>query len=146
MGRPSKYTPETAQKAKFLTRRGCTDADLAEFFEVSVATISNWKNEYPEFLEALKEGKFESDTAVERSLYERATGYSHPEDKIFNHDGVPLVVPTVKHYPPDTTAAIFWLKNRRPAQWRDRVEVEAKHEAGDSLVDLFAKIRSRKGQ
>jgi hypothetical protein len=49
-------------------------------------------------------------------------GYSAPEDKIFNNDGKPLIVPTVKNYPPDTTAVIFWLKNRRPDEWRDKID------------------------
>ncbi len=55
-------------------------------------------------------------------MYERATGYSHAEDKIFNDGGEPLIVPTTKHYPPDATSAIFWLKNRQPAKWRDKTE------------------------
>jgi hypothetical protein len=123
-GRPSKFDPKMLAQAKFLARRGCTDRDLAEFFGVDEKTINTWKAKHPEFLQSLKAGKHESDTAVERSLYERAMGYSHPEDKIFQYDGKPLVVPTVKHYPPDTVAAIFWLKNRRPERWREKVEHE----------------------
>ena len=57
-------------------------------------------------------------------LYKRAIGYEHDEDKIFNNQGEPLIVPTTKHVQPDTTAAIFWLKNRQPARWRDKQEIE----------------------
>ena len=121
-------------QAKFLTRRGCTDKDLAEFFKVNVDTIHEWKKVHPEFSDSIKEGKHEADTVVERSLYERAKGYAHPEDKIFNNEGVPLIVPTTKHYPPDTTAAIFWLKNRRPEQWRDKVEHEHTGEVDVQIV------------
>ena len=63
-----------------------------------------------------------ADHRVERSLYERACGYSHTEDKIFIHEGKPIIVPTVRHYPPDPTSMIFWIKNRQPEQWRDKVE------------------------
>ena len=55
-------------------------------------------------------------------LFHRATGYEHPEDDIKSVNGEIVITPTVKHYPPDTTAAIFWLKNRRPDLWRDKVE------------------------
>lgn len=124
MARPSKYTPEILRQARLLAEKGLTDLELAEIFDVAESTVSLWKTEHPEFSEALKQGKEISDTKVERSLYERATGYSHPEDKIFNNDGVPLVVATIKHYPPDTAAAIFWLKNRRSREWREKVDVE----------------------
>jgi hypothetical protein len=61
---------------------------------------------------------------VASKLFHRAIGYEHPEDKIFNNNGEEMVVPTIKHYPPDTTAAIFWLKNRQPDKWRDRQEID----------------------
>ena len=121
-------------QAAFLARRGCTDKELAEFFGVEEKTINNWKQAHPEFLQSLKDGKAKADSQVERSLFERATGYSHPEDKIFQYEGVPVVVPTVKHYPPDTTAAIFWLKNRRPEQWREKIEHEHKGDVDIHVV------------
>lgn len=123
-GRPSKYSPDILPQVRFLAKKGCTDKDLAEFFEVNIDTIHEWKKKHPEFSDTLKEAKLEADSAVERSLFERATGYSHPEDKIFQYEGCPVVVPTVKHYPPDTAAAIFWLKNRKPEQWREKIEHE----------------------
>ncbi len=126
-GRPSQYNAKTYPKhAEKLCALGATDPELAEFFDVSPSTIDKWKARYPAFLQALKTGKANSDERVERSLYQRAMGYSHPEDKIFFPAGAaePVVVPTIKHYPPDTTAAIFWLKNRRPEVWRDKVETQ----------------------
>jgi hypothetical protein len=51
-------------------------------------------------------------------LFERAKGYSHPEDKIFNNNGEPLIIPTVKHYPPETAACVVWLANRQPNKWK----------------------------
>jgi len=74
---------------------------------------------------------------VVRSLFQRACGYSHPEDKIFQHEGNPVVVPTTKHYPPDATSAIFWLKNRDPANWRDKVEHEVELPEGVTMNFYF---------
>lgn len=119
-GRPSKFDSLDLKKVQALASRGWTDAEMATFFEVDESTWTRWKEKHPEFCTSLKDWKIEADSRVERSLYERATGYSHPEDKIFNYEGTALVVPTIKHYPPDTTAGIFWLKNRKPDQWRDK--------------------------
>ena len=87
---------------------------------VSVVTIDNWKIKYPEFLGSLKACKEEADKNVERSLYARATGYSYDAVKIFHtKDGKITKVPYTEHVPPDVTAQIYWLKNRRPDRWRD---------------------------
>jgi len=118
-GRPSKYDSLDLDKVSILAKKGWIDVDMAAFFEVDVATWYRWKVKHPEFCDTLKDWKQEADERVERSLYERATGYSCPEAKIFNHNGEAMTVDTVKHYPPDTTAAIFWLKNRDKENWRD---------------------------
>lgn len=122
-GRPSKYKDSFPAQAAKLCKLGAIDKDIAEFFEVSEQTINEWKKKHPKFLESLKEAKDDIDRKVERSLFERATGYEHSEDKIFNQNGTPLIVPTTKHYPPETTAAIFWLKNRQPDRWKDSKEI-----------------------
>lgn len=121
-GRPSPYKPEHAKQAKKLCALGATDIEIADFFSVSVATISNWKNDHKDFLEALKSGKAQSDERVERSLYHKAIGYSFDSEEIFQHRGRIIRAAVRKHIPPDTTAMIFWLKNRRKDQWRDRHE------------------------
>ncbi len=122
-GRPTKYDPEYVGQAAKLCRLGATDLELGDFFEVSRETIWRWSQAHPEFCNALKVGKAEADERVERSLFARATGYTYDAVKIFQHDGAPVIVPYREHVAPDTTAAIFWLKNRRPADWRDRREV-----------------------
>lgn len=119
MGRPSSYREEYAKQALKLCRLGAKDKELADFFGVSEQTINAWKEAHPAFLESLKKGKARSDAEVAQSLFHRARGYSHEAVKIFNDSGSPLIVPYTEHYPPDTTAAIFWLKNRRPDLWRD---------------------------
>ena len=121
-GRPSAYEPDYAEQARKLCLLGATDAQLADFFEVSEATINNWKKAHPEFLESIRSGKDLADAQVADSLYQRACGYSHPETKILQYEGQPIEVETVKHYPPDTAAAIIWLKNRQPGKWRDRID------------------------
>ena len=125
-GRPSSYKSEYAQIAKSMCELGATDFDLASAFDVVVSTVSLWKSTHIEFSDALKIGKAAADDKVERSLYQKAVGYSHDAVKIFANPrtGENVVVPFVEHYAPDTTAAIFWLKNRRKDVWRDRQEVE----------------------
>jgi hypothetical protein len=132
-GRPTKYKPEYCELGFNYSLLGATDKEMAALFEVDEATINRWKIEYPEFCESLKRGKEEADAKVAKKLYHRALGYEHPEDKIFNDSGEPLIVPTIKHYPPDPTAAIFWLKNRQPQKWRDRKEHELTGKDGAPL-------------
>ena len=135
MGRPTKYKPEYIAQAKNYVALGATDEQLASFFEVAVSTIYQWKLDYPEFSEALRVSKEQYDSLIERSLAERARGYSHPEDKIFCNQGETTVVSTTKHYPPDTTACIFWLKNRQPEKWRD-VQERVHHNEQPEIDDL----------
>lgn len=122
-GCPTKYKPEYCEQSEKLVALGATDKQIGDFFEVTEQTINNWKIAHPEFFESLKLSKEQLDSRVVRSLYERAMGYSHEEEKVFNNQGEILTHDTVKHYPPDPTAMIFWLKNRQPDQWRDKREI-----------------------
>lgn len=127
-GRPTKYDPSYAQQVKHLCLLGATDRDIATAFGVDPSTVDNWKEKHPEFLRSLNEAKAEADAKVAQSLYRRALGFRHKAVKIFADPktGAELIVPFVERYPPDTTAAIFWLKNRRPDLWRDRHEITGK--------------------
>lgn len=131
-GRPSSYRPEYAEQAFKLCLLGATDAELADFFDVAESTINKWKLDHTEFSEALKGGKQQADARVADSLYRRALGYEHEAVKIVADakTGSEHVVPYIERYPPDTTAAIFWLKNRRPDVWRDKQNVEHEGEVG----------------
>lgn len=133
MARPTKYKAEFAEQARKMCLLGATDKDLAGFFGVNELTINRWKKDHKEFCKSLKDGKDEADARVAERLFNRALGYSHPEDKIFNNNGEPMVVPTTKHYPPDTTACIFWLKNRQKERWRDKQETEMTGKDGGPL-------------
>lgn len=124
MGRPTSYKPEYDNQAFKLCLLGATDKELADFFGVNEKTLNNWKNDHESFLQSLKAGKDEADAKVANRLYKRALGYSHPDTHISNYQGIITVTDTTKHYPPDTTACIFWLKNRQRDKWRDKVEQE----------------------
>ncbi len=152
MARPTAYKPEYARQARKLCLLGATDKELADFFEVSEVTINAWKKKHPAFLKSLKAGKDVADARVADKLYHRALGYKHKAVKIMavargNNGGSEIEeVPYVEHYPPDTTAAIFWLKNRRPEQWRDRqnVDVTSNGQTMSSLVaDAFLAPQKR---
>lgn len=120
IGRPSRFKPEFIAQAEKLANLGLTDREMAEFFEVDERTIHRWKHDHPDFCHSLKVGKDQADARVEQSLYRRALGYEHDAMKIaVNAQGEITQVPFVERYPPDTTAAIFWLKNRKPEDWRD---------------------------
>ena len=99
-GRPSAYRPEFVAQAERLCRLGATDEELGRAFAVDVRTIGNWKVDHADFFQALKAGRLDADAAVADSLYRKALSG-------------------------DVTACIFWLKNRRPDQWRDRRSVDA---------------------
>jgi hypothetical protein len=123
-GRPSKFKPEFVEQAAKLCELGATDREIAKFFAVNEATLHRWKHDYPDFCESLKAGKVVADERVERSLFSRAVGYTFDSEKVFQFQGAIVRTKTVEHVPPDTTAMIFWLKNRRPAEWRDKHEIE----------------------
>lgn len=124
-GRPSRFRDEFCEQAKKLCRLGATDKEIADFFGVDVATVNRWKLAHPKFRESLKEGKDAADAEVADRLFKRATGYSHPDTKFATFEGkITDAKEYEKHYAPDTIACIFWLKNRRPDLWRDKVGLE----------------------
>lgn len=126
-GRPSEYREEFVEQAAKLAKLGATDMEVADFFEVDVRTIYRWKSENKKFCQSLKAGKEEADDRVERSLYQRAIGFEHDSVKIFcGKDGDVTQVPFREYVVPDTTAGIFWLKNRRSQEWRDKQDIDLK--------------------
>lgn len=137
-GRPTKYDPKYDQQAYKLCLLGATDKELADFFEVSESTLNLWKLEHPSFSEALRAGKFEADAEVANKLYKKATGYVLPDIITASYEGKITDIQQVeKHIAPDTTAAIFWLKNRQPKKWRDKQEIEHSGENGGPLQVIF---------
>ncbi|CAH9016939.1 putative terminase, partial [Vibrio phage 242E40-1] len=131
-GRPTKYKPEYCIQAEKLCRKGFIDTEIADFFEVDVSTLNRWKEAHPEFRESLKSGKSHSDAKVVDALYNRALGYEFEEIKEESEGGaITKTTRTVKKQAGDTTAQIFWLKNRQPEMWRDKTETKV------TLTDNF---------
>lgn len=146
-GRPTEYQNKYAEQVYKLCLLGATDQEIADFFDVDVSTIGNWKNAYPEFLEAIKRGKITADADVASSLFKRANGYQYDEvtyEKIGDGDSITEVTATgtetvkqdrfkkkvvTKEMAPDVAAQNIWLKNRRGKvkdggqRWADKHEV-----------------------
>lgn len=121
-GRPSEYRPEYVTEVLQMAERGATDFEIADSLGVSVRTLYRWKAVHEDFRQSLKIAKDVADERVERSLYQRAIGYEQDAIKIFMPAGAekPVIAQYVEKVAPDTTAQIFWLKNRKSAEWRDR--------------------------
>lgn len=129
-GRPTDYKPEYAEQSAKLCALGATDYELADFFKVDTRTIHRWKHAHEEFCHSLIAGKENADARVERSLYNRAVGYTFESEKVFQFQGVIVRAPTVEHVPPDPSAAKLWLTNRKPEEWREKQEIDHKSSDG----------------
>jgi transcriptional regulator with XRE-family HTH domain len=138
----SKFSQVDLEQVKDMVSSGLTERQVALELGVTQSTITAWKRRHPHFRDALALWKYQADAKVERSLYERATGYTCVDEKIFcSKDGTVTRVETTKHYPPDVTAAVFWLKNRQRDTWRDRVEHE--HSGHVDLATSILEARQR---
>ncbi len=149
-GRPTKYKKDFDLQVLKLSILGATDKDIADFFDVVESTINEWKLKYPTFSESIKKGKIEADINVASSLYQKAIGYKAKTQKAFkvrehingkgSKEKIELV--TVEEaYPPDTTAIIFWLKNRQPEKWRDKQEIDHTSKGQPIIVSLGAGVK-----
>lgn len=114
-------------------RDGLTDEDIAHNIGITAKTLYEWKKRYGEICEALKSGKEVIDRKVENALLKSALGYNYQEEVVTNQGEV---VPIRKYEKPNTTALIFWLKNRNPKAWRDKQEVE---QTGDMNININVK-------
>ena len=128
-GRPGGYSEALLPVVVKACAQGATDEEIAQLLGVSTRTVYRWAAEHAKFRQALKVGKDAADDRVERSLFNRAVGYSFDSEKIVTvsdgKDGSHIErIPIVEHVPPDTTAQIFWLKNRRKDAWRDKQDIE----------------------
>lgn len=122
----SKYHPAFADLAYKHCLLGATPKHVADLLQVDEVTIYRWMEAHPSFGAAMEQGRGDADANVARSLYKKATGYTHQAVKVFQYQGGPVVVPYTEVVAPDTDAAKFWLKNRQPDLWKDKVEVEEK--------------------
>ena len=125
-------------------REGLTDEQTAHNMGISYTTLKDWLNRFPAISAALKKGKAPVDIAVENALLKRALGYDYEEtitevEELSGGRTKKHVKKITKHVAPDVTAQIFWLKNRKPKQWRDRVENHISTDIEDlsPLVELL---------
>lgn len=107
---------------------GLTDEEIAKNMGVTAVTLYSWKKKFPQFEFALKQGKEVVDRKVEKTLLQRALGYDYEERETWvegSEDGEKKTRTKItrRHALPDVTAQIFWLKNRRPVEWRDRKDI-----------------------
>jgi DNA-binding XRE family transcriptional regulator len=130
-------TKEGLLKIEGWAKDGLTDEDIAYNMGINRKTLYEWKKKYPPISDALKTGKEVVDRKVENALFKNAIGYEYTEVKEYieqTDDGKKKkkIEKTTKHVPANTTAQIFWLKNRKPKQWRDKQDVE--HSGGLNIT------------
>lgn len=118
-------------------RDGLTDVQIAKKIGISKQTFYDWQKRYPDFSDSLKKGKEVVDRMVENALLKRALGYSYIErTQIEDDEGKITTKEIEKHVVPDTTAQIFWLKNRQPKRWRDKQEVKQVNIATNTIPGI----------
>lgn len=150
VARKGKYeywiTPEGLLKIEGWARDGLVDEQIAENIGIRAGTLYDWKNRFPDISEALKKGKEVVDRQVENALLKRALGYTYEEttrEPVLNPDTgkIELTVTKVvtKQAIPDTTAQIFWLKNRKPEIWRDKREIST--DDNDQVMEFIKAMR-----
>ena len=129
-------TPEGLLKLEGWARDGLTDEQIAYNMGICRDTLIQWKKKYSDISDTLKKGKEVVDRQVENALLKRALGYKYTEVTKERIDGSLVVTKEVeKEVVPDTTAQIFWLKNRKPNEWRDKNNVELEGEIGVNIID-----------
>lgn len=141
-------TEEGLLKLAAWARDGLTYEDIAHNVGINVATLATWRTKYSAIDEALMCGREVADIRVENALYKRANGYDYVEEtqelRLDKESGEYRMVTTktiTKHMPPDTTAQIFWLKNRKPNDWRDKREQQIDVNDGKEIgVALMAPV------
>ena len=140
VARKGKYeywiTPEGLLKIEGWARDGLTDEQIAANIGIRAGTLYDWKNRFPDISEALKKGKEVVDRQVENALLKRALGYVYAE--ITYENGVETKR-VIKEVVPDTTAQIFWLKNRKPEIWRDKREIST--DDNDQVMEFIKAMR-----
>lgn len=122
VGRPKTWDPKFVAIAKKMTELGAQKFEVAEALGVDPRTLSRWETAYPEFCQALKVGTQQATDRVEASLFRKAVGFEYLSEKVFCNEGIVTRATVREIVHPDNTAAIFWLKNKRPEVWRDRHE------------------------
>lgn len=148
-GPKSGFNDKVRETILRLIKAGRTEDEISEIIGVCRRTLNNWKGEHVELLHAVREARLMADQLIEASLYQRALGYSHPEERVaISKLGDVIPYEVTKHYPPDTQAAMFWLRNRQRKRWSEKTEGDVTvnntvQTAGLSDEQLDAKIAEK---
>ena len=124
-------TEEGLLKIEGWAKDGLNDEQIADKIGIKRQTLYDWKKKYSVFSDTLKQSKEVVDREVENSLFKSAVGYYLDEERIDSEGNVYKVR---RFVPPNTTAQIFWLKNRKPNEWRDKKQTELTGANGGNLV------------
>lgn len=140
-------TEEGLLKIEGWARDGLTDKQVAYNMNIAESTLHEWKKKYSVLSESLKRGKEVVDRQVENALLKRALGYEFKETtQELTEDGMRVTKVITKQQVPDTTAQIFWLKNRKPQEWRDKQETEISgHIRTDKLDSILTQLSDDDG-
>lgn len=140
--------PEGLLKIQGWARDGLSDKQIAHNIGITQTTLYEWQKRFSELSEALKKGKEVVDREVENALLKRAMGYEYTEvtqEPVENKDTgevrMQVTKRVTKQIAPDVTAQIFWLKNRKPEEFRDKRDVEL-----SGSVDLGSIIEKARGR
>lgn len=133
-GRPTKEIEVDYNEVKKIASLGLTAEEIANWLNISLSTLYKNKNENELFSKAIDMGRVQADAKVVQSMYQRAIGYSHKETHISSYRGEITQTELTRHYPPDTSAGVFWLSNRRPQDWKDKKEIDIKD---ITVFDIF---------
>lgn len=147
-GRPSKFISLFATKIPEYLKKGKTQVQIAELLEVHPNTIARWMKKNADLWLACNEAKQSADELVEAALFKRATGYEHQATKFFSYEGASWSEEYIERYPPDTAAAMFWLKNRQPKKWQEKNHTELTNPDGTLKPQVIAYLpeNNRRGK
>lgn len=132
--------PEGLLKIEGWARDGLTDEQIADNIGISRSTLNSWKDKYSDISDTLKRGKEVVDRQVENALLKRALGYEYTEttrEYIPELDEMKATKKVTKRVAPDITAQIFWLKNRKPDKWRDKLNRDCSSEDETEGVEII---------
>lgn len=148
IGRKGKYgewlTEDGLTRLTGWARDGLTEPQICQNMGIGISTLTEWKTKFPAIAASIKKGREPVDIQVENALLRRALGYDYEEtitevEDLGGGRTKKHVRKVTRHVAPDTTAQIFWLKNRKPKQWRDKMEAAVNIDTEDlsPLVELL---------
>lgn len=137
MAKPKRiFTDKEVEKILQLYQEGKTDAQVAKELSLKRVTFLDALKNTTGLTDTIKTIKSMPDSRVEKSLFERALGYSHKDTQFFCYQGEIVSQETVKHYPPDVSACVFWLCNRQPKRWKNVQKVDVEGQVNHKIIEI----------